>query len=675
MAQIASRGTTAGRTTGWAALLLAAVVVLAYAGSVHVPFVFDDAGAVVTNPTIRRLDSWSVLNPPADGSTTTGRPLVNLSYALNYAISGDRPWSYHAMNIAIHAANALLLMGIVGQTLRRRRAGGFPERRVAAVAFVAAAIWALHPLQTETVVTIAQRTESLCGLFYLLTLYAFIRATESEAASRGWAAVSVFACLCGMATKEVMVTAPIVVLLYDRTFLAGTFVAGWRSRRRYYFAVAGTWVLLAVLVLRSAGARGASAGFGLGVSWWHYLLQQSEALALYLKLSVWPHPLVLDYGTGVPNSLAAVAGPAVVVVALLVAAIWALVRRPVAGFFAATFFVLLAPSSSIVPLVTQTMAEHRMYLPLAALVVPLVLMGERTLRDRMRPAVAGFVVVALGCLTIARVALYGSPLSIWRNNVASYPSSARGHENLAVALQHAGRSTEADAEFSRAIALEPNYVTARYSWGVALQERGRLPEAIAQFETVVRLAPNHADAHVNLGNALVAAGRPADALPHFEAALRLQPAADAEYNYGVALLALDRGAGAAEHFRAAVELDPALAEPHFQLGRLAEHAGRNGEAETEYTATLKLAPNHVGAHARLGLLLAQTNRLSAATDHLQTALKLQPDNADVRANLGNVLLLQGRPREAIACYEEVLRQRPGDARTRENLELAREALR
>lgn len=649
-------------------------VTLAYWNSLEAPFLFDDTGAIVHNPTIRHLASLASLNPPSDGSTTTGRPVVNFSYAINYAISGETVWSYHALNVAIHVLAALTLMGIVRRTLASSVLRDHFGAAAPLLACLTALLWALHPLQTESVVCIAQRTESLCGLFYLLTIYGFIRGTEAGAPSPRWFAASFVSCAAGMGTKEVMVTAPLIVLLYDRTFVAGGFSAVWRQRRVYYLALAGTWLLLAWLVLRGGGARGVSAGFGLGVSWWTYLLKQCEAILLYLKLSFWPHPLVLDYGTAIVNSLADVLWPAVAVLALLGATVAALIRKPVAGFLGACFFIILAPSSSVVPLVTQTMAEHRMYLPLAPVVGLVVLTAYRWFGSRATgPLVAA--AVGLGFATIARNHDYRDPVVIWTDNVAKYPQGARGHNNLAWALQQQGRTDQANAHFARAVALQPGYVTARYNWGVALLDQGRIAEAIAQFETAVQLAPDHADAYVNLGNALMQVQRAVEAIPHYEAALRLKPAADAHYDLGVALAEVGRTEDAAGHFRDALQMNPALPEAHYQLARLAERAGQPAAAEQQYHDTLRLAPDHAAAHARLGLLLAHADRLPAAAEHLRAAMRLKPDDADAHVNLGNVLLLQGQPREAVAHYEEALRLRPDDARTRENLQLAREALR
>ena len=653
------------RFPSWLApLALTFAVALVYANSLSAPFLFDDAGAVLGNPTIRSLASFAVFNPPADGSTTTGRPVVNFSYALNYALGGEHVVGYRVVNVAIHALAALTLFGLLRRTFSCVRGRGPLAGDVSAssrasallpssfnpdvAALTIAALWALHPLQTESVVCIAQRTESLCGLFYLLTLYAFTRATiPSEGGARcpqrAWLVVSVGSCLLGMAAKEVMVTAPLVVLLYDRTFVAGTFAGALRVRRGYYAALVGTWLLLAFLVLQNSGARGASAGFGLGVTPWTYLLTQADALVRYLGLTLWPHPLVLDYGTGVADALAEVWWQGVIVLMLLAATVWALVRRPVLGFVGAWFFLILAPSSSFVPLVAQTMAEHRMYLPLAALLALVVGLLHRLPVLAYR-VVFLVLVLASGAATVARNHSYRDPLAIWSDNVAAHPSGARGHNNLALVFQQRGEPDRANTHYATAVRLQPGYVSAHYNWGVALLEQNRVEAAIAALETAVRLAPEHADAHLNLGNALVRAERPAAALPHYETSLRLRPAPDAHVNLAAALTVLGRQREADGQLESALRLDPSFAPARLQLARNL---------------------------SRAALALAQGGRLAEAVAPLTRAIQLQPDFVEAHANLGNVLLLSGRPAEAIVAYEAALRLRPRDPGLLENLAAAR----
>ena len=282
------------------ALVAAGLIVLAtlaaYSNSFAGPFVFDDELSIPSNMTIRQLwPIWKPLCPPNHGETVSGRPLLNLSLAIDYAISRLDVWSYHATNLAIHILAALLLFGILRRTFllpaMRDRWGA----AAVPLALTIALVWAVHPLQTESVTYIIQRAESLFGLFYLLTLYCFVRGVGSSRAML-WYAVCVVACLLGMASKEVMVSAPLMVLLYDRTFVAGSFREAWRRRYGLYLALAGTWLLLGWLVAWS-GTRGSSAGFGIGVGCWEYLGTQFGAILNYLKLCVWPHPLVFYYGT------------------------------------------------------------------------------------------------------------------------------------------------------------------------------------------------------------------------------------------------------------------------------------------------------------------------------------------------------------------------------------------
>lgn len=541
--------------TRFAPLGLVLAIACVYGRSLSAPFIFDDADAVQRNPTIRRLATWAVINPPADGSTTTGRPVVNLSFALNYAVSGEAVWSYHVVNVAIHALAALALLGLMRHTLVQLdpAATGLPPGLAALVAF----LWALHPLQTETVVCIAQRTEALCGLFYLLTLYAFARAcAQPQCNTRRWLGISFAACLIGMATKEVMVTAPLVVLLYDRTFYARSFAAAWRERRGFYAALAGTWLLLLYLVLQNSGARGSAAGFGLGVTPWSYLLKQAEALVLYLRLSVWPHPLVLDYGTAVPSSLGAVGWQSVTVLALLGGTIWALVRRPVLGFAGAWFFLILAPSSSFIPLVTQTVAEHRMYLPLAAVVAGLVIGLTRFFGQRVVWLGAALLpVLAVG--TFARVSDYRDAITLWTTTTTHAPAQARAWTHLGSAFLAAQRPAEALVSLDRALAINSADYTARLNRGLALLALGRADEAAAIFAALPAREPGEADQYFALGNAFVRDGKFPEAVAAYTRTVTLEPArVAARANLGNALLVSGRAREAVVAYEAALRLHP-----------------------------------------------------------------------------------------------------------------------
>jgi hypothetical protein len=515
----------------------------AYADSLSGPFVYDDLPAIAANPTLRHLWPLSAaLHPPA-ASTVTGRPLLNLSFAFNYALGGTAVGSYHALNVLIHLLAGLCLFGCVRRTLDRGPEPAPAIRDPTWAAAVVAAIWTVHPLLTEAVTYVAQRAESLMGLCYLGTLYTFIRGTEARTARRAalWLGGSVALCAAGMAIKEVMVTAPALVLLYDRTFAAGGFRAAWRRRWCYYLGLAATWIPLGLLLAAGGGNRNGSIGFGIGVSPWSYAATQVVALPRYLWLSVWPHPLIFEYGPAAAPSAAAVIAGAIGVGSLLIGTLVATWHRRATGFLGCWFFGILAPTSSFIPGATQSIVEHRMYLPLAAVVVLAVIPGFELLTRRATPAQAdpvrsgtspvvgraiGLTLVlasVLAGLTARRNLDYRTELALWTDTVSHRPMNPVAHDNLGAALLRAGDWPAAEAEFTAALRLRADDPEAHNALGSLMVRLGRRAEAIAHFQAAVRLAPDYADAHFNLALALAQTGRLDEGAGEAAAAVRLRP--------------------------------------------------------------------------------------------------------------------------------------------------------
>lgn len=284
------------------AALLVVAAVLAYANTFRVPFLLDDASAIQNNRSLTPPLRWQSVLAAADAGTATGRPLLNASFALNRAMGGESVVGYHAVNLSLHVLSTLALYGLVRRTLLLKGLRDGFSLGAEHIAGLAALLWTVHPLLTEAVTYISERAESMAAFFYLVTLYAFVRAVPGESPSRtesaaerrprGWLLVSLISCLCGMATKEVMVTAPVLVLLYDRTFISGSFLAALRSRRGYYCGLASSWVLLGVLLFAHPLA-GRSVGYGFGVSATACLLTEAKAVATYARLVAWPHPSFL----------------------------------------------------------------------------------------------------------------------------------------------------------------------------------------------------------------------------------------------------------------------------------------------------------------------------------------------------------------------------------------------
>jgi tetratricopeptide (TPR) repeat protein len=657
-----------GGLARWGVPLAGAVigfaVVAVYANSLHAPFVFDDFLAITQNPTIRHLDRIrDVLSSPIYATGATGRPVVSLSLAVNYALGGYGVRGYHVTNLLIHAFAALVLFGIVRRTLLRPV---LRERFGAAalpLAFAVALLWAVHPLLTESVTFVIQRSESLMGLFYLLTLYGFIRAAESPKPRR-WEIFTVAMCLLGMATKEVMVSGPLVVLLYDRCFVAGSFAAAWRARWKMYAALAATWLLLAYLVSGSHTRGGSFAG---GVSAWDYLLTQCRAIVMYLRLAFWPSPLVVDYGMTIVRSLGDVGLQAVLLVLLAAGTIMALQRRLAVGFLGFCFFAILAPSSSVVPLITQTMAEHRMYLPLAAVITLVVLGLYRWTGTRGLLLWLGLAVVA-GTLTVARNQDYDSNVKLWTVTVAEQPDNARAQSSLGCALAIEGRNDEAYAHLAKAVKLNPDYAEPRFNLGNFLFRTYRPAEALEHLEAAVRLRPTYFEAHFVLAGVLLRLDRPAEALEHFQATLKLRPDyVEARQTYADTLASMGRSAEALEQYAQALRLRPDSAALQEGMGAVLGREGRVDEAVGHFETAVRLDPNSIPAHYNLGNALFAQSRFVEAAGQYAAVVRLRPEFAEAHNNLGNALTQLGRLDEAQAQYEETLRLNPDFAPARNNL--------
>jgi tetratricopeptide (TPR) repeat protein len=726
-------------------IVLAALA--AYSNSFSGPFIFDDVPGIKENPSIHHL--WQALTPPHEtrrdsGLPVAGRPILNLSFAVNYAFGGLDPWGYHALNLAIHILAGLVLFGVVRRTLASRMAtrgfqisdclmsaapryrskkvegpatarseisnlkseilGGTPATWLA---FAVALLWVLHPLQTESVTYISQRAESLMGLFYLLTLYCFVRGVSQEPrvqslesrgaptlssqlpvlrspelvergeggsplASRLWQTASIFSCLLGMACKEVMVSAPLIVLLYDRTFVAGTFREAWSKRWRFYAGLASTWLLLGFLVAGTRG-RGSTAGFGADITWWPYALTQFWAIVHYLQLSLWPHPLVFDYGMALVTRAVEIVPCAVIVLLLLAGTAFALWRRPALGFLGAWFFAILAPSSSIVPVVTQTMAEHRMYLPLIPVLV-LIVLGLQAPLGRRGAVILLAMAAGLGCVTAQRNEVYRSEMSLWSDTEGKCPDNVRAHYILGNNLRLAGRSREAIAEFQSAIRLEPRYAQAHDSLANLLEKiPGRLPEAMAEYETAIRLKPDFAEAHYNLALAMAdLPGRLPDEISEYEAAVRINPdLAEAHYNLAVVLSNLpDRLSEAISEYETTVRLEPDLAQAQFHLGVALANSGKTTEGIAHLEAAIRIRSDDVDAYTALGTALVQAQQYPEAISRFQQALKIRPDNTSAHNNLGTALLRAGRFPEAADQFAAALKIEPNLSTARLNLAVA-----
>jgi len=616
-------------------LFLIGAGLYAYHKSLHYPFVYDDLPSITENLSIRHV--WAlldVLSPPAE-TPVTGRPLVNLSLAVNYAFGGLNVWGYHVFNLIVHLLAALVLYGVVRRTLL---GVGLRERYGDAAPWLAltlALMWVVHPLQTESVTYTVQRTESLMGLFFLLTLYCVIRGSESSQPP-GWYAAAVVSSMLGMCSKEVMAVAPVVVLAYDRLFLSRSLKEALLRRWTLYVGLAATWLIFSALVQTRMRQEMALLNLA-DVTGWDYAKTQASVILHYLRLAFLPSPLVGDYGDyeGWPlaGSMATML-PAAVVTMLVGVTGWALHRRLPVSFLGVWFFLILAPTSSFWPIPTEVAAERRMYLPLAAVIALVVIGGHTLLRDIWRrlawrtparhlveAALLVVIVTTLARITMQRNEDYRSPVSFWSDVVAKRPHNARGHNNLGVYLYTEGSLGEAARHFSEALRLKPGHYNAHNNLGRVLAAQGKLPEAIGHYSEALRINPNYAEARNNLEAARAMLG---GVIAQYAGALRLSPNnVEAHYNLGNALAAEGKLEEAIIQYSAALEIDPSNAPAHRNLGVALVRQGKLEEGIAHLAEALRIAPS-AQAHYNLASALARNGSTQEARGHLELALELDP---------------------------------------------------
>jgi len=623
-----------------ASLLILIAGVAVYANSLSGQFVYDDRRWIENEADIRSFDRLPSL---LAGAT---RPIWKLSLAANYALGGLDVTGYHLVNGAIHLLAGLTLLGVCRRTLRR---SSLPKRyREAAdgIAFAIALLWTVHPLQTQAVTYVVQRCESGMGLFLLATLYASIRGFETSGARRRlWSVLAVIACGIGMGMKEVMVVAPILVWLHDRSFLSASGPSALRGRPGLYAGLAACWGIPFGLIGVGAIFSGEMARPDLDtVSPLAYALTQPAILLHYIRLALWPDPLVFSYGWPAAERWSEILPALLVVAGGATAGAWALWRNRPWAFVAAWFFVILAPTSSIQP-IQDLAVEHRMYLPLAAVVVSVVLavfeLTRRAATPWAAPALLVVATLVLGGLTIRRNRDYQSDLRLWETVTLALPDYAIGHYNYGTELRTAGRNEEAIVSLRRVIELDPDYVNAHNNLGNAILYTTGPEAAAPHYRDTIALDPTHAEAHYNLANALIRLGDARNAETHYRRASESRSGfTKAEFGIGVALERLGESESALAAYRTAIATDPRFAPAHLKAARLLHADGAYGEAEVHMAAALQLRPRHALTWRSASALRADQGRIDRAIELLRYSISLDPDYAPAQEQLDQLLARQ-----------------------------------
>lgn len=651
----------------WAAFGLVALTLVAYGPAYRAGFIWDDDDYVTENRALDDLGGlariW--LEPAA---VPQYYPLTFTSLWIEHQLYGDRPAGYHVDNVLLHALNAVLAWRVLV-------ALGIPG------AWLAAAIFAVHPVHVESVAWITERKNVLSGAGYLAALLLAIgladappSADAAAAASRRRRMLAVVACfVAALLAKTVTCTLPVVLLLLCWWKRGRVTVGDARMTAPLFLLGLGLAAVTIWMEHTHVGARGADWDLSLPAR----VLIAGRALWFYAATLAWPHPLAFVYPrwTLDPTALLQWSYPVAAGAAGLAA--WLLRDRIGRWPFVALagFTVTLAPALGFVdvyPMRYTFVADHYQYLASLFLIAPAAALAATHLGDATRLRwVTAPLVALLAVLTWRHAETFRDPETLWRDVMAKNPTGTIAPINLGMWLQKVGRPTEAIAMLETALRLAPDDPEIHGNLGIVLAAVGRTGEARPHLERAVALAPSSPLAQNNLGNALAADGRLDEAAAHYRTAAGLDPRyADAENNLANVLVKSGKADEAIGHYEAALAADPRFVAAHANLAAVLTSLGRNDAAIAHYRAALALAPTNAEAARGLGAQLAARGAWDEAILHLSTAARLRPRHLESQYQLAAALAGAGRVDEAVVAYGHALELRPDSADLHNDLGIA-----
>jgi tetratricopeptide (TPR) repeat protein len=648
----------------WLCAMIFAAAVAVYLPALPGGFIWDDDA----NVTARALQSVDGLRRIwfEPGATQQYYPVLHSAFWLEHRLWGDEALGYHLLNVILHATAACLVAYVVQQVWC-----GSQARRPSPAAWLAAFVFALHPVCVESVAWIAEQKNTLSAVFYLSAALAYLRWAEARAVRVErrrlyWLATGLFA--LALLSKSVTATLPGALLI----------VCWWRRGRLLWRedvqpillwfgmgAAAGlftAWVEKAML-----GAEGSD----FRLSFLGRCLLACRVPWFYLGKLLWPAHLNFIYPRWRvnPGEWMQFLLPAATLALLFV--LWLLSRRwsrgPLAGvlFFVGSLFPVLG-FFNVYSFLFSFVADHFQYL--ASLGVITLAAGgwnlwrlragpaddARTSRVFLPAAVALATVIALGLLTYRQCRLYRDGVTLYRATLSRNPTCWMIEYNLGVTLHRLGREEDALACYEQALRLRPDLPRAQINLGAALVAAGHPSEAVAHYEAAItscsgdrRLTPLQALAEYNLGGALESMGRSDQAADHYERTLGLKPDfAEAWDCLGILLAKSSRWADAAVCYEKELRLKPDSPGIQYDLAVALRESGHLSESIERFQDALRVKPDYPQAENDLGITLAQSDRLDEAIVHFQAALRIKPDYATAHNNLGLALRALGRGREA-----------------------------
>src|SRR3990170_691012 len=636
-------------------IILAVISVIVFCNTLDNTFVYDDSVTIVNNNLIKSWKNFHTIfsfNYFILSGELSYRPLVTLSYFIDYSLWEANPGGFHLTNLLLQTANTILFYVFLKRVTK-----------VNTLAFFSTLLFTTHPILTETVNSISYREDLLTALFFLIAFILYLKINKTffnKSKFLLYYLGSLFSYLLALFSKEMAITFPILLILFDIFYLPSgkplqALIKKLKGIYIGYFSVTGFYLFIQFVVFRHVYIRLDQTKQSLFV--------MIKVLASYIKLLFLPFNLNADYvippiTTGIISFIISI----LIVTIVIIITIRLCKNNKQHWFFISWFFITLLPVSNIIP-IGNIMAERYLYIPIMGISGIIgILIQKSNLKNPLATICSSIVIFILGVMCINRNGIWRDEFTLWYSTSIREPNSARAHHNLGVVHSSKDFYDYAEYEYKKTLEINPKDTEAHYNLGNAYERKGILDNAIKEYQDAIRYNPYYADAYNNLGNLYK------EAVTEFARSLKINSEMSTTHNHlGNTYKEMGNIKDALTEYTTAIELDPSAADYHNNLGIVYTNIGQLKEAIDEFETAIRLDQKLANTHNNLGIAHAKKGDLDKAIDELNKAVALGFDNADVHNNLAGVYLTKGLTDNAIVELKLALKFNPKDSNAHCNL--------
>jgi Tfp pilus assembly protein PilF len=638
-----------------------------YSNTLHSPFQFDDEWNITNNPNIRDISGIGAIF-----SFMPTRFITYLSLAVNYQFNSVNVIAYHLFNILAHLSASIMVWWLVLLTLR---APAFKGKSISGhsgvIALFAALIFAVHPVQTQGVTYIIQRATLLAALFYISSLVFYAKSRllrHKEGALRTqlfYYLLSFAALILAMFSKEMAITLPFAILLYEVSFFKEDGV-DWKRVMPFFAALAIIPATMAVTGYVNFKEMRIVTQAGPGILPLEYLMTEFRVLVTYIRLLFIPVNQNLDYDYRISKTLFDIPtlSSLIFLMIILIFAVKIFKKYRLASFGILFFFLALIPESSIIP-IKDVIFEHRLYLPMFGYAVFLVSAAYYIFEKKgIKPVIIILSIAALAYSMLAynRNFVWKDEFTLWNDAVCKSPGKERPYNNRGNAYLHKGSIDQALSDYNRALEIDPGYANAYNNRGNAYLQKGDIGQAIFNYNEALKINPGYADAYNNRGNACAEKNNLDQAVSDYSKAIEHNPKyADAYSNRGNAYIEKGDLDKAIADCNRAIEINPAHAEAYNNRGIVYLYRDDIDRALSDYDKAIRIKPKYADAYFNRGNARMYKGDFDRAMSDYNKAVEFNPRYTDAYNNRGNAYQNKGDFDRAISDYSKAIEISPRNA--------------